>query len=396
MRVLVFAHALRVGGGRVTCMNILGSLKQADEDVEYSVVVPDQPAYRALRLESAGHEVRYYRRRLGYFGRLCFDGWTRRRIVRDVMPDVVWSMGGLGLTHPPCPQAVSIQNPYVMYEKRDFGRIGLVDRMWVRYWRWAFRRQLADTDLVICQTRTMEHRLRATYRYGGRTLVTLKSVSAYVDAEAAAPPERLAACAAGRFKLFYLTRYYPHKGLETLVDMMAEYPEELADAVVVITIEAGQHRRATRLLKRIEDRGLGDRVINVGPLKQEELASYYRACDCLVMPTTLESFSSTYLEAMRFGLPILTSDLDFAHEICGDAALYFDPWDPESIVQAVLRLKGDPRLGEDLVARGRERLLDCFGQEWAEIAREIVNGLQALVPSSGELELTRFRGHRKT
>lgn len=51
MRILVLAHALRVGGGRVTCMNILDSLKRIDEANEYGLVVPSK-LYGVLQTEA--------------------------------------------------------------------------------------------------------------------------------------------------------------------------------------------------------------------------------------------------------------------------------------------------------------------------------------------------------
>ncbi len=82
------------------------------------------------------------------------------------------------------------------------------------------------------------------------------------------------------------------------------------------------------------------------------MAEYYLACNALLLPTLLESFSGTYLEAMHFGRPILTSNLDFARDVCDDAALYFDPWDPVAIKDAILKLKDDASLQTELVCRG--------------------------------------------
>ena len=59
---------------------------------------------------------------------------------------------------------------------------------------------------------------------------------------------------------------------------------------------------------------------------------------------------------MTIGKPILTSDLDFAHEVCGDAALYFNPTSPEAIAEAVNRVIENRELRRKLVGRGRERL----------------------------------------
>jgi glycosyltransferase involved in cell wall biosynthesis len=104
---------------------------------------------------------------------------------------------------------------------------------------------------------------------------------------------------------------------------------------------------------------------------------YYTACHALCLPTLLESFTATYVEAMHFRRPILTSDLDFAHAVCGDAALYFDPWSPESIRSAIERLRVDSALADDLVARGSARLARLF-RSWEEIAAGLLVELQQI------------------
>lgn len=99
--------------------------------------------------------------------------------------------------------------------------------------------------------------------------------------------------------------------------------------------------------------------------------------DALLMPSLLESFSGTYLEAMHFGLPILTSDLDFAREVCHDAALYFDPWDTASIRDAILRVKNESELAHNLCEKGNSRLVG-MQKSWDEIVRNILQELLKL------------------
>lgn len=351
------------------------------------VIVPDQSEYRELGLENEQWDVIYYRRRLSHLGRWFFDRFTLNKITARFRPDVVWGMGNLCFIDPPRPQAISIQNPYLFYGTRNTGRLSFIDRLWCFFLRRHFRRQLPATDVVFCQTATMAERMRSVWDYQGKCVVSSKAVSNFSTLE---PTGRVPDALRGnedKFKLLYLARYYPHKGLEVLLEVMERYADELADTVTVITIAADQHPNAARLLNTIRKKGLEDRIINVGPLDQQELADYYAACDCLVMPTRLESFSGTYLEAMHFGLPILTSDLDFAREVCGDAALYFDPWSPESIKTAILRVKNHHALAQELIEKGHERLNTGFGRTWENIAMEMLYNLEQLVHAQDSHEL---------
>jgi glycosyltransferase involved in cell wall biosynthesis len=176
-------------------------------------------------------------------------------------------------------------------------------------------------------------------------------------------------------KALILTRYYAHKNLERVVEAFDRHREALREVTCVLTIAPDQHPRAAELLRTIKARGLEDRIVNLGPLRQDELAATYLACDVLLHPTLLESFSSAYLEAMHFGRPILTSDLDFAHEVCGDAAEYFDPWRADAIKDALLALRDRPERRAELVERGRSRLEHAL-RSWPEILRDALAVLE--------------------
>jgi glycosyltransferase involved in cell wall biosynthesis len=73
---------------------------------------------------------------------------------------------------------------------------------------------------------------------------------------------------------------------------------------------------------------------------------------------------------MCFEQPVLTSDFDFAHEVCGGAALYFDPWEARSMRDTILRLRADAALRRTVVAAGRERLRQDF-PDWERQARRM-------------------------
>jgi glycosyltransferase involved in cell wall biosynthesis len=108
------------------------------------------------------------------------------------------------------------------------------------------------------------------------------------------------------------------------------------------------------------------------------LANYYRHSSALILPTLLESFTATYLEAMQFDCPVLTSDLDFAREVCGEAAIYFDPWNVDDMCNAILRLRDDPALQRNLRLQGRERLQKVF-PDWKHITADALGHLIGFV-----------------
>jgi glycosyltransferase involved in cell wall biosynthesis len=77
----------------------------------------------------------------------------------------------------------------------------------------------------------------------------------------------------------------------------------------------------------------------------------------MFLPSLIEIFTASYPEAMQMKKPILTSDLSFAHDICGEAAEYFDPVNPADIANKIIYLASNPARRTQLVKNGEKRLL---------------------------------------
>jgi glycosyltransferase involved in cell wall biosynthesis len=171
----------------------------------------------------------------------------------------------------------------------------------------------------------------------------------------------------------------------------------------VLTIDPHYHPAGRELLASIQREAVGDLLINAGHLPPEELSRAYESADAFILPTLLESFGRPYDEAMQFGIPILTSDRDFARERCQDAAIYFDPLDAASVAQAMLRLMEDSKLRETLVANARRRLVkaptwDAIGARFVEVlertaAEKTVRGRTGSVYISGSAPFERQPRH---
>lgn len=99
-----------------------------------------------------------------------------------------------------------------------------------------------------------------------------------------------------------------------------------------------------------------DGIVNQGVVKLEECAGLYGRSSLLFLPTLLETFSVTYLEAMKVGIPIVTTDLEFSREICGEAALYFTPKDPRSAATQIYKACTDISVRNYLGDLGSKRL----------------------------------------
>ncbi len=126
-----------------------------------------------------------------------------------------------------------------------------------------------------------------------------------------------------KVKFLTVSHNYPHKNLSVIGPIGKMLESTNVDFVFVITFPDDEYALMSEDFKRY--------TFNLGPIDIADCPSAYNSCDALFLPTYIECFTVSYLEAMATNKMILTSDLPFAHEICGEDALYFDPYDINSI-----------------------------------------------------------------
>ncbi len=378
LRIAVLASGLRVGGGYTVGINMLRAFARVGPQHRYLLAMTAGLEYEAAAQRLPHCELLTFRHG-GLLRRWRFDRRQVPQAVRRFGPDVILGLGGYGLLDPPVPQAVFPHQPHLFYPARHAGYVTLRGRLMHRLKKYYFGKQLPKTQLALVQTAVVARRLRETYGYRGHTLVCSTAVSPLLlehrkDQPVPASLEPLR----GRLKLLYVSRYYGHKNFEGVLDLFERHRDALSEVTIVTTVSPEGGPYARRYLHEIRRRGLRDHILNVGPVPHEQVGQYYAYCDALFMPTLLETFGIPYVEAMAQDLPILTSDLDFAHAVCGDAALFFDPWSTDSMRDAILRLKNDPAQRERLITAGRERLRQQF-PTWDQIAVTVLSELRRLV-----------------
>lgn len=122
--------------------------------------------------------------------------------------------------------------------------------------------------------------------------------------------------------------------------------------------------------------GIKDKVIHHYAKDEQELQSIYQKALLFVFPSLYEGFGFPILEAFSAGCPVALSNTSCFPEIAGDAGMFFDPEDEDSIYETIKSILDDEEKRKDLQIKGYKRLkdfsIDKMVQQTVEVYRKVV------------------------
>jgi glycosyltransferase involved in cell wall biosynthesis len=110
-----------------------------------------------------------------------------------------------------------------------------------------------------------------------------------------------------------------------------------------------------KLVIEIGDKDLIKNIVLTGYVINTDLPAIYSLCTIFLYPSLRESFGIPMLEAMGCGVPVITSNTSSMPEVAGDAAHIINPYNPEEITQAIIKILGDKGYYDTLCKKGIER-----------------------------------------
>jgi len=232
----------------------------------------------------------------------------------------------------------------------------------------AFHRRMGaraarEADLIVTNTSAVADQIRAILAPSVEVMVVPAGFSGDLNVPDDARERRARHVGGGDYLLFVGTSE-PRKGLDTLLEAMSERALRGQSLVVVGPrgwgdVDVGQQAEA---------RGIGGRVTVTGRVDDDDLAALYAGASLVVMPSRAEGFGLPVLEAMKLGVPVITSDDPAMTEVGGGATQTFPVGDSLALAAAIVRVLGDATLRVQMIDGGRVRALDF---DWLDSARRL-------------------------
>jgi len=352
-------HPIRVHMTNITGLGAVQLLKSLLPSLERSPSHVLKVAYLPTIGELANYKIADISTRVIYYKRFLPNAISR--IVECIVPFAVFSgdepllvMGDVPL--PNCGnQTVFVQSPLLTRSASSGRRLGAV-----KYWiaRRLFQRNIKHVSAFIVQTEAMRVALIDTYpEIGNRVYVIPQPAPNWLLDSGLKRTARIGKLNES-LRLFYPAAVYPHKN-HRLLDKISPLDLDkwpISDLILSIP-DAINPNPALPWIQC------------VGRLDVDAMLNAYATVDALLFLSLSESFGFPLVEAMWIGLPIICADRPYAHALCGEQAIYFNPDDPDSLNSAIVHLH--LKLAEGWWPDWSEQL-KAIPSDWTEVAERML------------------------
>lgn len=155
--------------------------------------------------------------------------------------------------------------------------------------------------------------------------------------------------------LIYPANFWLHKNHEMLLTSFGIAISSGLPSDIKLVLTGQLSERAEEIQTLSIRMGFANRVIFTGFVSDIDLATLLKNSLGIIFPSLYEGFGMPPIEAMSLGVPVSCSKNTSLVEICGKAALYFDPRLPQKISECIIELSINNSLRDELVQYGYQQ-----------------------------------------
>ncbi|MBI4607400.1 MAG: glycosyltransferase family 4 protein [Candidatus Rokubacteria bacterium] len=367
MRIAVNASIVDrfLTGLGVYTVNMVRELARLHGDLTVYTAHPEREEFGSVTARRIWRAVEPSHGARGHLARLLWLQLVLPLRLRADRASILFSPLPEGSLFSPVPQVVVVHDLIPLHFPSAFPRQSV-------YFRYVIPLLLRRSRVILSDSATTREDLGRFYRLDKRRIhvvpvgYDVRRFHPEVDPE---PLRRRLGL--GRY-ILYVGNLLPHKNLARLIAAFSRLGASIPHRLVI----AGRKdpRYFPGLSAVAERLGIGQRVVFLDYMDDQELPALYAGADVFVFPSLYEGFGLPPLEAMACGTPVVTSNVSALPEVVGNAALLVDPLDVEALAQALAEVLENPARHDRLRALG---LRQVYSFTWDRCARRLLDILTA-------------------
>lgn len=278
-------------------------------------------------------------------------------LEEKLRPNVVYSITAPSYFTFKTPEVMRFTNPWVTHpNKYSWSALNWKDRLKQKIYCWNQRRMIRKASFFVTQTETTKRGIMRITGVPSENVKVVNNVLPQIFKSRQNTPQKQdgnwidVACVGAPV---------PHKNFDILPSVIKELKALGIENVRFHVTIPSDNPLMAKYMKELGGIGLTDRIVTHGRCSQIELADMYRGCQLCFLPTLLEVFSASTLEAMFFSLPVVATDFDFNRDVMGDSCLYYKPMNATDAAVQIKKYIEDKALREEMKKR-MEKRLDLF------------------------------------
>jgi glycosyltransferase involved in cell wall biosynthesis len=238
------------------------------------------------------------------------------------------------------------------------------------YARFMFNTIMRKATAILCPSKyTVTELIRMTGQRRGDIHVTYNAVDQeWFAIERDVSPH-------SRPYLLFVGNVKPNKNLKGLIRAFESLSESIPHDLVIVGKKEGFITADDDTIALAHEQTR--RIVFTGYVEDSELRRYFAHADALILPSFYEGFGIPPVEAMACGCPAIVSACSSLPEVCGDAALYCNPYDYLDIAARIRELLDNKQLSAEMIAKGRIRARQFSWERSAATTAKVISDILA-------------------
>lgn len=346
MQVLINLYNQTAAGPKNISLNLISELMSESKDAcHFYIIVPDIQEYSALCSTNNVHIIKL--QKVNTFIakvalRIYLDVILVPKLIKKYRITSMLAFGNFLLSPVSIKKVVLLHHPY-LFDDLLIRKLPFFSKLIEKVKRFTFWITLKNVDVLVVQSQYVLDAFKKVWADASVLLTIIPNpISKDFIAQSASEinsivNQRVVSLGDG-LTILYVSRFYPHKNHEFLLKVSSELSSANIRHKILVTVDP-EISGADVFLNAVASEDLP--IINLGEIKQIDLAEFYKTAHLFLFPSKSETFGNPLVEAMSYGLPVIAPSLEYAYSVVGESGTYYEPDNEKDCVFKITQLIHD-------------------------------------------------------